>query len=92
MAVLLFTYDLNAERNKKGDYNELYKVRNSYAYAKLSESSYAIETSESPQTVYNKVSKYLDGNDALFVITLKRPYFGQGPKEVIDWLEKRLTY
>jgi hypothetical protein len=90
MSVLLFTYDLNKEKDKRGAYEPLYKVRNSYPYAKLSESSYALYTNDSPKAVYDKVNPYLDSDDALYVINLRRPYFGQGSKQVNDWLEKYL--
>jgi len=87
MAVLLVTYDLN----KPGqDYNDFYKIIKSYPYAKLSESSYAINTTDSPQTVVDRLRRYMDANDHLYVINLKRPYAGYGPKNVNDWLEQHL--
>jgi CRISPR-associated endonuclease Cas2 len=92
MAVLLVTYDLNKEGKSKVDYNEFYKVRNTYPYARLSESSYALETNEQPAELYEKLKKLIDPNDHIYIITLKRPYFGFGPKAVNDWLEQRLTY
>jgi hypothetical protein len=89
MPVLLITYDLK----KPGqDYSDLYKVIKEYAWARLSESSYAIETNESPEVVFNKLEPYIDANDYLLVITLKRPFAGRNAKDVIDWLESRLTY
>ena len=56
MAVLLVTYDLN----KPGkDYNDLLKTIKSYAWARLSESSYAIKTDQSPQQVLTNSSRFL---------------------------------
>ena len=92
MAVLLLTYDLNKEGNSKVDYKEFYKIRNTYAYARLSESSYALYTSETPQMVFTKLRPHMDANDHVYVINLKRPYTGFGPQEVNDWLEKNLLY
>ncbi|MCW5593697.1 MAG: hypothetical protein KIS74_16480 [Burkholderiales bacterium] len=87
MAVLLITYDLK----KPGQsYEDFYEVRNTYAYARLSESSYAVQTDETPKQVYDKLAPHVDKNDRLYVITLSRPYQGWGAKEVNDWLEKRL--
>lgn len=92
MAVLLVTYDLNKEGKSKVDYDKFYKLRNSYPYARLSESSYALETNETPQQLYEKLKQVIDPNDYIYIITLKRPYFGFGPPAVNQWLEKRLTY
>jgi hypothetical protein len=88
MSVLLVTYDLN----KPGkDYTDVLKEIRKFSWAKLSESSYAVETDLSPQQLYNRLSPYLDATDTLYVIELHLPYHGQGPKEVNDWLAKRLT-
>ncbi|BCK62648.1 hypothetical protein KAM338_42920 [Aeromonas caviae] len=89
MAVLLVTYDLN----KPGkDYNDLLKTIKSYAWARLSESSYAIKTDQSPQQVFDKLKPFLDQNDNLYVINLKKPYAGFGPKDVNEWLDNSLPY
>jgi hypothetical protein len=89
VSTLLVTYDLN----KPGkDYADLLKKIKSYSWARLSESSYAISTSSDPQTVFNALKPFLDQNDNLYVITLKKPYTGFGPKDVNDWLESNLSY
>lgn len=90
MAALLVTYDLN----KPGkDYNDLLKTIKSYdAWARLSESSYAISTDQSPQQVFDKLKQFIDQNDNLYVINLKKPYAGFGPKDVNQWLENNLPY
>ena len=59
-------------------------------WAKLSESSYAIDTSEDPDDVYARLTPFLDGDDQLYVITLSRPYYGQGSQKVNEWLEQHL--
>jgi hypothetical protein len=89
MQTLLVTYDLN----KSGqDYTDFHKVIKSYGtWARLSESSYAILTAESPTEVYNRLSPYMDKNDTTYVIGLHRPWMGYGPTAVNDWLEKNLT-
>jgi hypothetical protein len=89
MAVLLVTYDLNRPGQ---DYPELLKAIKGYAYAKLSESSYAILTDKTPQAVYSQLLPFIDKNDNLYVINLKQPYGGQGLKEVNDWLSKYLPW
>lgn len=89
MAVLLVTYDLS----KPGqDYADLLKYIKGFGWARLSESSYAIATDQSPDTVVTAARKYLDANDHVYVINLKRPYSGFGPTDVNEWLEKNLPY
>jgi CRISPR/Cas system-associated endoribonuclease Cas2 len=89
MAVLLITYDLNSPGQKHAKLLE--KVKQ-YNWARLSESSYAIETDESPQQVFDSLRPITDQNDNLYVINLKRPYAGFGPQDVNDWLESKLPY
>jgi len=85
--VLLITYDLN----KPGqDYDDFLKIIKSYAYARLSESSYAVDTAETPSVVYNKLRSDMDKNDYLCVMTLVPPYAGYNHKDVIDWLADHL--
>ena len=86
MAVLLVSYDLNKETKRPDIVGEVAKTD----WAKLSESSYAIDTGETPEQVYNRFKKHLDGDDDFWVISLHRPYFGYGPKEVVEWLRARL--
>lgn len=88
MATYIVTYDLNKEVHRP---NIVGEVKKSTAWAKLSESSYALSTTETPQAVYKRFEKYIDGNDTLYVITLSKPYYGQGSKEVNEWLEKHLN-
>jgi hypothetical protein len=89
LGVYLVTYDLNKEviRPKITE-----KVRAFDSWAKLSESSYAISTNMTPEQVYNYFKPLLDDNDNLYVITLKRPYAGQGLQEVNDWLNDNLPW
>lgn len=88
MATYLVTYDLNNEVKRPPIVE---KIR-TFAYAKLSESSYAISTNFTVQEVFAAFKPLLDVDDNLYVVSLKRPYTGFGPKEVNDWLEKNLPY
>jgi hypothetical protein len=90
MAVYLVTYDLNKEGKSKVDYNKFYAIRDKYDHVKLSESSYAFNTTESPIALKNTLRAVIDPNDHIYIITLKKPYAGFGPKSVNDWLEKNL--
>ena len=87
MSVLLVTYDLK----KPGqDYTDLLKEIRNYPWARLSESSYAIATEVAPSTVYDILRQYLDANDNIYVINLRRPFSGFGPPDVNGWLEANL--
>ena len=90
MAILLVTYDLNKEPDSDG-YKEILKIiKEGGSWARLSESSYAIETNSTPFQVYNKLKPHLDNNDKLVVITLHKPYYGQHDTKVIEWLDAKL--
>ena len=88
MAVFLVTYDLNRETVRP---DIVGKIRTTWNWARLSESSYAVEAA-SADGVYETLKPILDSNDDLFVIPLKKPYRGWGAKEVHDWLANKLTY
>ena len=87
MSVYLITYDLNHETKRPPIVEEVH----SYGlWAKLSESSYAIKTYDSVEAIYDRFNKHLDGNDQLYVIGLKAPWSGFGPKRVNEWLNENL--
>ena len=88
MSVKLITYDLNREATRPPIVADIKKYD---GWACLSESSYAVSTSESPTQIYNNLKQHLDDNDQLYVINLRRPYCGRGSKEVNEWLESNLT-
>lgn len=87
MNTYIVTYDLNKETKRPPIVKEIKDFGN---WAKLSESSYAINTNLSVQQVYEKLKHLIDSNDNLYIITLKKPYSGFGKKEVNDWLEQHL--
>lgn len=86
MAIYVVAYDLNKETKRPNITGEVKKT----AYAKLSESSYAIDTTETPEQVHARFKPHLDANDDFYVLTLKKPWTGYGPKDVIAWLQQRL--
>lgn len=90
MAVFLVTYDLNNEVSRPKIVKHLKDKFGTWA--RLSESSYAIKTDLSADDVFAHFRPMLDGDDQLYVITLKRPYSGRGPQDVNDWLANNLTY
>ncbi|WP_156942309.1 hypothetical protein [Hyphomonas adhaerens] len=86
MAIYIVAYDLNNEVQRPNIIQEIDKTN----WARLSESSYAIETSETVSQVHARFRKYLDDDDQFYVITLSRPWTGQGPRNVNQWLAQRL--
>lgn len=86
MAVLLITYDLNREVRRP----PIVQAIKEKGGVKLSESSYAISTTSTPEQVYNWLKPMLDENDHIYVINLRKPYWGFGPKATNDWLDRNL--
>jgi hypothetical protein len=87
VAIYIVAYDLNKEDKHPNIVAEIKKLGH---WARLSESSYAIDTSERPPQVKARLKKYLDCNDNLYVIALTVPWSGFGPKDVNEWVEARL--
>lgn len=85
----LVTYDLNKETTRPPIVE---RVKEFDIWARLSESSYAINTPLTVQQVYDYFKPLLDSNDNLYIITLKHPWTGYGPKKVNEWLEDNLSY
>jgi hypothetical protein len=88
MAVYLVTYDLHKPGNNYADILE--QIKRSPGWAKLSESSYAISTQETVDIAYKRIHAKVDDNDTLYMITLRKPWNGRGPKNVNDWLDTHL--
>lgn len=85
---MLITYDLNKETKRPPIVD---KIKEFEAWAKLSESTYAVNTSLSVNEVYNRLKPMFDDNDVLYIITLNKPWTGYGPKKVNEWLENNLS-
>lgn len=74
MAVYSVTYDLNQTgQNYEGVIGEIKKSR---AYIKYQKSAWLINTLETPDQVVARIEKYLDKNDSLLVIEVKKNYQG----------------
>jgi GH43 family beta-xylosidase len=87
MAVYIVTYDLNKELHRP----KIVEAIKTYgSWAKLSESSYAIQTNLTPEQVYNHLKPMIDGNDNIYIISLRHPWTGFGKKDVNEWLANRL--
>lgn len=89
MAVYLLTYDMDCDARRTA---LLGFLKHNYAWARLSESCYAIETDHPPSFTYSVFRVFLDRDDQLYVVSLALPAEGQGPQEVNAWLRSRLTW
>lgn len=87
MAVFLVTYDLNKETKRP---NIVKAVKDLGPWAKLSESSYAIDVQKTAGDIRESLRPLIDENDQIYVITLRQPYSGFGPEDVNEWLDGRL--
>lgn len=89
----MYTYVVTYDLNKPGQNYELREhLKENYNWAMLSESSYAIETTKTCSEVFNDLENFIDKNDTLYVVTLKKSFYGQGADEVNKWLEKHLKF
>ena len=89
MPLLLVAYDPDKPEQ---DHSNLLDRIEIYSHVWLTRHSYAIITDKTPETVCGELNKYLEKNDNLYVITLKRPYDAYGPSLANDWLYKELIY
>ena len=89
MSIRIITYDLNKEADSE-DYTSIIDYIKTHSWARLSESSYAIETEKLPHAIYSDLEGFLDEGDRLLVLTLTAPYYGINRKDVVDWLDERL--
>jgi hypothetical protein len=88
MPILLVTYDSNKPGQDCGKILEF--IKSSGTWAKLSETSYAINTEETPDMVYKQLTPFLSDSSKLFVVNLTRPYAGIKGTGIAAWLEKSL--
>ncbi len=87
--VLLITYDL---KRPVQQYAALHaEIKRYGTWWHHLESTWIIETSESPKEVYSKLLTHIDQNDNLLIIEVKPNYWGWLPQKAWEWLGKR-TY
>ena len=89
MSVLIVAYDLHGQPGKNRD---LLKYLNRYDCTRLTESTYAIDTTKNTATVLQELRSFLEMEDACYVINLRKPYCEHGPGDASDWLNQRLSW
>ncbi|HGY4398009.1 hypothetical protein AB2J17_05785 [Citrobacter freundii] len=86
MAIYHVSYDLNKSgQNYQGMYDELMETD----YCHYAESSWLIDTSETAEQVWSRLSSSVDENDTVLIIRVTTPYQGWLSKECWDWLNSR---
>jgi hypothetical protein len=88
MAVRLISYDPNEPGR---DDTAFFDVVKRYGpWAKLTEFSYAVVTSVSPEIIMERLKQHIGPHDIVSVITLADPYSVIGHEDLNDWLSRRL--
>ena len=88
MSVKIITYDLNNESNRPDIVGD---IKSYSSWARLSESSYAVSTSDTPTDIYNALKKHIDNDDQIYIVQMRKPWNGFGPKTINEWLNNNLT-
>ena len=88
MKVLLIAYDLQDPGTEDDVIEKLEKHFD--VWSRVTECAYAVETSMTPRQVYDLFRHILEPKDILYVLNLTRPFHGQGPLEVSEWLDDTL--
>ena len=87
--VLLITYNLN---NPLRDYTSFYQaIQKAEIWWHHLDSTWLIETNATPQQWHEFLAPHLDQSfkDFIFIIEVKRNYWGFLPKEAWEWLAAR---
>lgn len=88
------TYLISYDLNKPGQsYDQLYdaiKAASNEIWCKPLESVYIVRSSLSAQSIYNKLTPYLDRNDRILIVEIKGQSYWCLDKTVSDYLQKML--
>jgi hypothetical protein len=88
MPVRLISYDPNEPGRDDSTFFSI--VKRYGPWAKLSEFSYAVVTSVSPEIMMERLKQHLQPYDIVSIITLAPPYSVTGHEDLNDWLSRRL--
>ncbi|MCW3101163.1 MAG: hypothetical protein JWL77_6781, partial [Chthonomonadaceae bacterium] len=67
MRSLIVTYDLRGRDETSADYSNLIAAIKEYRWGKLMLSTWLVITSDSAETVHNRLRRHKDSNDRLLV-------------------------
>lgn len=84
MAVYVVSYDLNAPGQ---DYSDLIAEIKKYAYCYALKSMYFIDSSDSAGSIRDNLMRFLDKNDVLYVIEIKKHWGCNRQMACATWLK-----
>jgi CRISPR/Cas system-associated endoribonuclease Cas2 len=88
MKCYIILYDLKVPGR---NYQQLYDAIQAYGtWGKISESAWAIVTTQNTTEIRDNLTKYIDSNDRLFVIKSGKEAAWRNSIADIDWLKKFL--
>lgn len=86
MSVYIVTYDLNAPGQ---DYSDLIKEIKKYSHCYALKSAYFIDTHEEAADIRDKLGKFLDKNDILYVMELQKHWASNRLMACATWLKDK---
>lgn len=89
MAVYLVSFDLQAPERQESVFRAVIRTGD---WGRVSSNTYVIHTPDAIEDVFKTIQPEIQQGDSLYVMPLRRPYQGQGPKELTAWLEEILPY
>lgn len=87
--LLAIMYTLKKE--SKTNYEEVFKIIQTYDYLKIGESEYLVYTASLPSVISTKISPLLKGREKLLVITITNPKQGLFTKQDWKWINDRMS-
>lgn len=85
MAVLIVMFDYTPTG---ASHYPMIRAIKKYPWTKLTDTSYAISTDLTPQTVFNQLRGLMESACNLYVITSRKPFAGYGPQSANDWMQQ----
>jgi hypothetical protein len=85
--ILLISYDLNRPGQNYSALHE--EIKQAGTWWHHLESTWLIETNQTPNQWYDRLAKHLDATDNILIIEVTRNYYGWLPQKAWDWLSAR---
>lgn len=85
--VLLITYDLKRPVQNYAALHE--EIKKSGTWWHHLESTWIIQTNETPQQCFARLARHIDQNDSMLIIEVKKNYWGWLPQKAWEWLNGR---
>jgi len=90
MAVYLISFEVENPEETQAPLENT--IRSLGDWGRLSPNGYIVHSFETQQAVYDTLAEKTGPQDTLYVLPLRRPWIGKGPKELDQWLEEILPY